>query len=450
MARLYAVETNLTVTGMNADHRLRVKPSDVQRFGLSLLGRLAAQVPALSRYAPLAQRLPAFPRGREVRRRAGARPGPGGPRRAGFGGTAAAGRPARRRARRQLRPGERLRRPGADGAARLGVGAARAAAAGRGHARRPGGHARDHGLEPGLRRAVRPQLRQGALAGAAFGLPLALPGRDRRARGLVLPALHPLESWGDARAHDGTVTFVQPLIAPLYAGVTEVEVLAALLGEGDRTAYTQLRELWQARTPDDFELDWEKWLADGFVGGSATRPETVSVRHDQVLAAAMRVAAAADGGRVEINIVPDYKVYDGRFAQRLLAAGAARPGHQAHLGQRGAAGAADRRASWACRRATWSSCGWRPAGARAGGVRRPATPRTASPWPWATAAAPRRRRSATASASTWRRSRRSDAPWFAPGAHLVPTGEQVRAGADAGAPVDGGPHHRASPPRSRS
>ncbi|MGZ6142201.1 MAG: TAT-variant-translocated molybdopterin oxidoreductase, partial [Myxococcales bacterium] len=56
MARLYAVETNLTVTGMNADHRLRVKPTDVQRFGLALLGRLAASVPALKQYAPLAQR----------------------------------------------------------------------------------------------------------------------------------------------------------------------------------------------------------------------------------------------------------------------------------------------------------------------------------------------------------------------------------------------------------
>ena len=67
--------------------------------------------------------------------------------------------------------------------------------------------------------------------------------------GWVIPALHPLESWGDARAHDGTVTFVQPLISPLYAGATEYEVLAAFLGEGDRTAYTQLREFWQGQRP---------------------------------------------------------------------------------------------------------------------------------------------------------------------------------------------------------
>src|SRR5207245_8037089 len=57
----YAVETNLTVTGMNADHRLRLKPTHLHRFGLALLGRLAAQVPALSRYAPLQQRFPLPP-----------------------------------------------------------------------------------------------------------------------------------------------------------------------------------------------------------------------------------------------------------------------------------------------------------------------------------------------------------------------------------------------------
>src|SRR5438270_231037 len=138
------------------------------------------------------------------------------------------------------------------------------------------------------------------------------PARAARA-GWVLPALHPLESWGDARAHDGTVTFVQPLISPLYAGVSEAETLAAFLGEGDRTAYTQLRELWQSQRPGEFALNWEKWLADGFISGTATRPESPAVRHEQILAAAMRVPASEPAPGLEINIVPDYRVWDGRF-----------------------------------------------------------------------------------------------------------------------------------------
>src|SRR4029434_4360827 len=39
-------------------------------------------------------------------------------------------------------------------------------------------------------------------------------------------AAHYLESWGDARAYDGTASIVQPLIAPLYEGKSAYEVLA--------------------------------------------------------------------------------------------------------------------------------------------------------------------------------------------------------------------------------
>ena len=46
-----------------------------------------------------------------------------------------------------------------------------------------------------------------------------------------LNAAHYLESWGDARAWDGTVSLVQPLIAPIYGGRSSIELLALLVGE---------------------------------------------------------------------------------------------------------------------------------------------------------------------------------------------------------------------------
>ena len=46
-----------------------------------------------------------------------------------------------------------------------------------------------------------------------------------------IPAAHYLESWSDARAYDGTVSIVQPMIDPLYGGKTAHDVLQVLLDE---------------------------------------------------------------------------------------------------------------------------------------------------------------------------------------------------------------------------
>ena len=39
-----------------------------------------------------------------------------------------------------------------------------------------------------------------------------------------VPAAHYLESWGDARAYDGTISIVQPLIAPIFGGRSALEL----------------------------------------------------------------------------------------------------------------------------------------------------------------------------------------------------------------------------------
>jgi MoCo/4Fe-4S cofactor protein with predicted Tat translocation signal len=59
-----------------------------------------------------------------------------------------------------------------------------------------------------------------------------------------VPEAHFLETWSDGRAHDGTVSIVQPLIAPLYAGRSAHEVLAAMSDHPERSAYDTLREFW--------------------------------------------------------------------------------------------------------------------------------------------------------------------------------------------------------------
>ena len=62
-----------------------------------------------------------------------------------------------------------------------------------------------------------------------------------------IPETHYLESWSDARAHDGTVSIVQPLIAPLYNGRSAHEVLGALLGGLDQSPYDVVRAYWHRK-----------------------------------------------------------------------------------------------------------------------------------------------------------------------------------------------------------
>ena len=56
------------------------------------------------------------------------------------------------------------------------------------------------------------------------------------------PMAHYLESWGDGRTSDGTVVSIQPLIAPLFGGVTELEILATFAGVTSTRPYDIVRE----------------------------------------------------------------------------------------------------------------------------------------------------------------------------------------------------------------
>jgi Fe-S-cluster-containing dehydrogenase component len=81
-----------------------------------------------------------------------------------------------------------------------------------------------------------------------------------------IPALHFLESWSDTRAFDGSVSIVQPLIEPMYAGTSAHEILEALTGQSPRSSYEIVRTRWQAQNYVlDFEKKWRRALSDGVV-----------------------------------------------------------------------------------------------------------------------------------------------------------------------------------------
>ena len=131
-----------------------------------------------------------------------------------------------------------------------------------------------------------------------------------------IPSLHPLEYWSDARAFDGSVSIVQPLIAPLYAGKSPHDLLSAVLASPEAPSHDLVREYWRQRMQGDFEAVWNQALHDGIVPGTAAVPGSVTVRSDFAEALAEQAAEplAAGAGTLEISFRPDPAIWDGCYA----------------------------------------------------------------------------------------------------------------------------------------
>jgi MoCo/4Fe-4S cofactor protein with predicted Tat translocation signal len=120
---------------------------------------------------------------------------------------------------------------------------------------------------------------------------------------------HYLEAWGDARAYDGTVSIVQPLIAPLYDGKSAHEFVATLAGQPDPSSHELVQGYWKKQRPaGDFEIFWRKSLNDGWIEGTTYAPNQVSGKTVSL------PAAVAPPKGIEINFRRDPSIYDGRFS----------------------------------------------------------------------------------------------------------------------------------------
>ena len=189
-------------------------------------------------------------------------------------------------------------------------------------------------------------------------------------------AKHFLESWGDARAYDGTASIVQPLIQPLYDSKNAHEVVQLFFRENfDKKDYDIVREFWQtqninttaaaparaeqastgeanresaanatmpnqprggtaehaspsptpattpsprpaaspaaAAAPRTFEDNWRKVVHDGFIPNTALPARTMAANAAFMSQPEAKPAAS---GPLEIAILPDPSIYDGRFA----------------------------------------------------------------------------------------------------------------------------------------
>lgn len=125
-----------------------------------------------------------------------------------------------------------------------------------------------------------------------------------------VPASHFLESWGDLQAADGTISYQQPLIAPLFDTPSAIEFLGRVALSPVVDGYKLVRKTWM--TEDRGESDWREWLHRGFIKDSGNHSIKPVFNWDG-LRAALAKTAPGQGG-YELIFALDPSIYDGRYA----------------------------------------------------------------------------------------------------------------------------------------
>jgi MoCo/4Fe-4S cofactor protein with predicted Tat translocation signal len=131
-----------------------------------------------------------------------------------------------------------------------------------------------------------------------------------------VPEAHYLESWSDARAYDGTVSIIQPLIEPLYGGKSAHEVIAILAGQSSATGHELVQAYWQKQHAGaDFDTFWRKSVHDGWIEGTTYAPKNVGLKSAGIASPSeLGVGGETPGVSYELNFRRDPSIYDGRFS----------------------------------------------------------------------------------------------------------------------------------------
>jgi MoCo/4Fe-4S cofactor protein with predicted Tat translocation signal len=126
-----------------------------------------------------------------------------------------------------------------------------------------------------------------------------------------VPSTHNLESWGDARAYDGSATLIQPLIDPLYGGHNAHNILSAMLGQTTESDFDVVRGFWQQQSGLE-EAEFDNFFAGSLNNGVV--PGTVLPARSVALQGAIAYDLPAPAEGLELVFRPDPTIYDGRYA----------------------------------------------------------------------------------------------------------------------------------------
>ncbi|MBL8747358.1 MAG: TAT-variant-translocated molybdopterin oxidoreductase [Phycisphaerae bacterium] len=131
-----------------------------------------------------------------------------------------------------------------------------------------------------------------------------------------LTRCHYLETWSDVTSWDGTFSVVQPMIQPLFVSKGELEFLATIAGENDTDPYTIVRDTLRARVGlVGFESVWRRTLHDGLMPAAEPAFASPALSTSGVASAVATLSESAKASEgVELLFLASPHVHDGRFA----------------------------------------------------------------------------------------------------------------------------------------
>jgi MoCo/4Fe-4S cofactor protein with predicted Tat translocation signal len=132
-----------------------------------------------------------------------------------------------------------------------------------------------------------------------------------------VPAAHFLESWGDAMTERSGYLAIQPMILPLFGGLSDIEVINSVLGKPTTDGPELVQETFRSTNPPgDFATAWSLFLRDGFaahVTGNEKSPAFNANASASIARNLWTSASAPTLKSPEIVLVPSHAMDDGRY-----------------------------------------------------------------------------------------------------------------------------------------
>ncbi|MEO6053821.1 MAG: TAT-variant-translocated molybdopterin oxidoreductase, partial [Chthoniobacterales bacterium] len=128
-----------------------------------------------------------------------------------------------------------------------------------------------------------------------------------------VPGTHFLETWGDGRSLEGVYSIIQPMVLPLYGGWSDLDLLAQIAGIAKPEGSELVQETFKQLFPGDITLTWNNALRSGFVEKSAYPIKPTTFNAGSASAIVAKAQPLSTKG-TELVFTSSSSVDDGRYS----------------------------------------------------------------------------------------------------------------------------------------